>query len=43
MLVDLHGHSRKKGVFLYGCEVEKSFDSKVREFPYLMSKISSYY
>lgn len=39
MVIDLHGHSRKKGVFFYGCANNKQ-DWAPREFPFLMSKIS---
>lgn len=36
---DLHGHSRKKGTFMYGCNDElRPFAS--REFPFIMSKVT---
>lgn len=43
MIVDLHGHSRKKDVFFYGCEDKNNPDPSAREFPYLLSKISPYF
>lgn len=33
MVIDVHGHSRKKGVFFYGCG-----EGEAKEFPYLMEK-----
>ena len=45
MLLDLHGHSRQKNVFFYGCCPRGSLDSqgkpntKPKEFPFLMSKL----
>ena len=40
MYIDMHGHSRKKNVFFYGC-VEKGSNAnhRPRQFPYLMQKI----
>lgn len=42
MFIDIHGHSRQKGIFFYGC-VPNSLDSKTKKqtksFPYLMSQI----
>jgi hypothetical protein len=39
MFIDLHGHSKKKSVFAYGCH---DFRNPIasREFPYLLSKLS---
>ncbi len=42
MFIDMHGHSRKKNVFFYGCcqegqDIRKNFEPKA--FPYLMSRI----
>lgn len=39
MVLDVHGHSRKKGVFFYGCKSIHTRDCDVKEFPYLMSTI----
>jgi cytosolic carboxypeptidase protein 2/3 len=46
MFIDLHGHSRKKNVFFYGCceggqKEEKC--ARAKAFPYLMSKIHDSY
>ena len=38
MYIDLHGHSRKKNVFFYGCASSENH-SKSKEFPYLMEQI----
>lgn len=40
MYIDMHGHSRKKNVFFYGCAVNQN-DCGPKEFPYLMEKIHS--
>lgn len=37
---DLHGHSRKPNIFMYGCE-NKAAPEETRVFPLLLSKISS--
>ena len=39
MYCDLHGHSRKPNVFMYGCNNAKAPEES-RIFPYLLSKIS---
>ena len=39
MYCDLHGHSRKPNVFMYGCDV-KGAPETTRIFPLLLSKIS---
>ena len=36
--IDLHGHSKKKNIFMYGCDF-KSYNNP-REFCYLMSKFN---
>ena len=47
MFIDLHGHSRQKHVFFYGCCPQGSTDqhgninTKPKQFPFLMSKIHS--
>lgn len=38
MIIDMHGHSRNKNVFFYGCQ-NRSNGKSTREFPFLMSKI----
>jgi hypothetical protein len=41
MFIDMHGHSRKKNVFFYGCcEKTSPPNTKPKEFPLLMEKIS---
>lgn len=41
MYIDMHGHSRKKNVFFYGCPILNIDNQsiKTKSFPYLMSKI----
>lgn len=42
MYIDMHGHSRKKNVFFYGCSKNiEDIDeySRAKAFPYLMSKL----
>ena len=39
---DLHGHSRKQNVFMYGCN-NKSKPEECRVFPLILSKISKYF
>ena len=43
MYIDLHGHSRKKNVFFYGCSSRQdpSDFSKAKAFPFLMSKLNN--
>ena len=38
MYVDIHGHSRKYNVFLYGCDDKKKPNAKAREFPRIFSQ-----
>ena len=52
MYVDIHGHSRKKSAFFYGCcpakdmgdsypqDDDSSNMTKAKEFPFLMSKLN---
>lgn len=40
MFCDLHGHSKKKNIFIYGCH-DNSQPYAAREFPYIISKIFS--
>jgi hypothetical protein len=39
MFIDLHGHSKKKSVFAYGCHDTRNPIAS-REFPYLLSRLS---
>ena len=44
MYIDLHGHSRQKNVFFYGCcpKDRQDIDQiKPKQFPFLMSKMHS--
>lgn len=39
MYVDIHGHSRKKNVFMYGCRnMKNTTDKTMKIFPFVMSK-----
>lgn len=40
MYVDLHAHSRKHNVFIYGCESRKNTDRRLQEqvFPLMLHK-----
>ena len=42
LVCDLHGHSRKKNIFMYGCNVPDHPET-TRLFPYLLSKVSPYF
>lgn len=42
MIIDLHGHSQKKKVFMYGCN-DKMNPHKCRLFPYMLSKVSKHF
>jgi hypothetical protein len=46
MFIDMHGHSRKKNVFFYGCakngEGAEAY-ARAKAFPYLMSKLHPAY
>ena len=39
LVCDLHGHSRRKNIFMYGCNDSEDPEA-TRVFPYLLSKIS---
>ena len=39
LICDLHGHSRKQNIFVYGCNYQKS-PQTCKLFPYILSKIS---
>lgn len=40
MYCDLHAHSRKHNVFIYGCENKRSVDKRLQEqvFPLMLHK-----
>lgn len=42
LVVDLHGHSRKKNIFMYGCNIPEHPEA-TRLFPFLLGKISPYF
>jgi murein tripeptide amidase MpaA len=42
MFCDLHGHSRKHNVFIYGCNNSK-IPEETRIIPYLLSKINQFF
>lgn len=42
LFCDLHGHSRKQNVFMYGCNNSKA-PEETRIFPFLLSKISPFF
>ena len=42
LFCDLHGHSRRKNVFMYGCNFPKA-PEETRLFPYMLSKICPYF
>jgi hypothetical protein len=42
LICDLHGHSRRMNVFMYGCNFQED-PQKTREFPFVLSKISSFF
>jgi hypothetical protein len=39
MICDMHGHSRKQNVFMYGCD-NRNDQEVFRIFPYILSKIN---
>lgn len=39
IITDFHGHSRKKNVFIYGCNIPKEPEA-CKLFPYILSKIN---
>lgn len=41
MVVDIHGHSRQKNAFFFGCPSLRGGECSFKEFPYLMSQIDS--
>jgi len=42
MFCDLHGHSRKQNVFMYGCN-RRDDPSACRALPYMLSKLNPYF
>lgn len=42
LFCDLHGHSRKQNVFMYGCD-KKDSPAWCRMFPYMLSKVNPYF
>lgn len=42
MICDLHGHSRRKNIFMYGNTLPDD-PSSTRIFPYIMSKLADYF
>lgn len=38
LFCDLHGHSRKKDIFMYGCNIQKN-PEETRIFPFILGKI----
>lgn len=42
LFCDLHGHSRKQNVFMYGCD-RKEDPQVCRVFPFMMSKLNPYF
>lgn len=40
---DVHGHSRQKNIFMYGCQNTRNDRLKERIFPYLFSKRSEHF
>lgn len=42
MICDMHGHSRRKNIFAYGCNIPEAPEI-TRAFPYILSKISPFF
>lgn len=42
LICDFHGHSKRKNIFMYGCNIQESPEI-TRCFPYIISKHSSYF
>jgi cytosolic carboxypeptidase protein 2/3 len=39
LVCDMHGHSRKQNIFMYGCDTKTESES-CRVLPYILSKLS---
>ena len=42
LICDMHGHSRQKSIFTYGCSIPDSPET-TRMYPYILSKLSAYF
>lgn len=42
LICDMHGHSRQKSIFSYGCSIPET-PEVTRTYPYILSKISEYF
>lgn len=42
LVCDMHGHSRRKNIFAYGCNIPDA-PEKTRAYPYIVSKISQFF
>jgi cytosolic carboxypeptidase protein 2/3 len=42
LFCDLHGHSRKQNVFMYGCDYKEN-PQMCRVFPYMLEKLNPYF
>lgn len=42
LFCDLHGHSRKKNIFMYGCNMPKN-PEETRIFPFLLGKLCPFF
>lgn len=42
LICDLHGHSRRKNIFMYGCD-DSNYPERTRTFPYILSKASNFF
>jgi hypothetical protein len=40
LFCDMHGHSRKQNIFVYGCDNKSSHPEQCRILPFILSKIS---
>jgi len=42
LYLDLHGHSRRKNIFMYGNNIKEA-PQATRVFPYILSKLCDYF